>query len=443
MGNLLLLERVRVRPRGVLPVLLRAVLYGLAVAVIYLICRLLAGFGLAPVLPLIAYVAALVGGFLATVLNMDALMNGSRDTEFLLSTPIPEAAHVIFMLLQLYLKSLLITLALCAPAVIVYSAEVPVNAAFWVRWVIGILLTGLPFGAFAAISGAFIALCAAESPRKNIIRSVVSGLASAAACVFLLLFADKIASAIVSGSGGSEAALTVRSVIIKNLMFSRFYQYSVIEGDIMYLFLFMLASILWYGVIGLLLCFSYRLNIISMRCPVKYGEYTLSSVTCRAPRAAIRSRQWQMFLDSGSVFARSIAGIAAAILVPLNFCIVGLQRFLPAFGAEGLTKTAALLVPVIICVFVFLACPAASLKRLSGQYSWLSRSSPVSQADIAAGESAVSLALTVPTALISGVLFIFAVRPGVALSVAYILVPVVFAAALTALSYSTKENLNG
>lgn len=411
--------------------LMRVLLFFALFGILYALCTYLGRNGLAETLPTLFYSISFTVSFLMTIVNMNELITGNEDSEFLLSVPVSEFAHVFTMFLTLYVKSLVWVVLLCVPAVMVYADYTALSAFFWIRWVLGLLLTSLPMGGIGALAGMAITLTLAENPNKNRIQSAIALFFSFIGITLILFLVDRIGLVMMNGLGSARSEITagIIGTLTKNSLFSRFYHHAVIEGNGAYLFIFTLVSLVWYLAIAMLVGLSYRIMTISLRCPVHYKLYEWQAQKQHSVEKALMQRERSLFFGSKSYMTKSLLGIIVSILLPLNFCIISPQSFLGIFSLEAYLLPLSRAVPCLICFFAALSCTSYCAFSIEGKRVWISETAPVDKKLLRRCKVRLNLSLTVPFVLVSGILCIIAFKPSPVLAAAYILIPLIYTAA--------------
>lgn len=416
------------RVEGIAFIAVKALLFCCLFALVYGVCAYFGRQGLSKILPTMAYILALVLSFLMTVVNMNELITGNEDSEFLLSTPVSELNHVFLMFLTLYVKSLVYVVVLCVPAVIIYAQYAETGIAFWICWVLGLLLTSLPLGGLGALMGMGITLTLAENPKKEQIQTGISLFMSVICMVVILSLVDRVGSVMLKGLSDAPAVLAdnIIAVMVKNFFFGRFYYHAVMELNGAYLFLFILISLLWYLAIAMLVGFSYRIMTISLRCPVQYKSYEWTEQRQQQIEKALMLRECEMFFKSRSYMTKSMTGILAGLIIPLNFLLISPEKFLRIFSLERYTDTLASAVPLIICFFVGLCCTSYCSFSFEGRRHWIIDTIPQDRKLIYRSKVKLNLFLTIPFSILSGVLFSIAFKASMRGALEIIFVPVAY-----------------
>ena len=241
MRNFFLILKIRVQEKFDLSSrLMLFILYAAMFAGVYFAADYLKTLGLAQILPVVGYFGAVVLTFITTVIKINETFSGSEDSEFLLSMPFSSAVQVFVMFIMMFLSNLLICILMELPTYLVYRST-EFGAGFGIgRWILGLLLTSLPFGGIAVAVGMFIILSLVSSPKKNQIVSFICLFFLCIACILGILVVDRIylvASGQVVYEAGNAATGFLKE-ITRNFKFGRFYQLGIVEGEGAYIFLF-------------------------------------------------------------------------------------------------------------------------------------------------------------------------------------------------------------
>lgn len=383
MRSFLLLLKLRLKERlGVKP--WRTVLLGLlfaaaGVGVSTWISLKLAAAGFVEMLPILGYVVGSAVCFVLTVLRMNDSFSGRQDTNFLLSLPVSVFGHVLTLFLTLYLYALGYLLVLTAPMGVVYGVVTEASPSFWMLWSFGLLLTGLPAVGVAALVGAFLALVLATSRKRNLLQSLLSLFMLAAMTVMLLVLVDRVGQTIVRGTALDSGSLCreIVSQITANYTFGRFYQLSVVEQNMPWLFLFIPVSIGWNIFFVFFLTMGYQIMMLSLESPVEYRNYEWQPLTALPQEQTLLRREMEAWLHSKAYLLRSTAVHVMAVLVGGYLAIRGGKETLAAFGISSLYSRLAWSLPLFLCVLVGAAVISYSGYAADGRTHWILETIPV------------------------------------------------------------------
>lgn len=374
MRNFFLILKIRFQEKFDLSSrLMLFILYAAMFAGVYFAADYLKTLGLAQVLSVVGYFGAVVLTFITTVIKINETFSGSEDSEFLLSMPFSSAVQVFVMFIMMFLSNLLICILMELPTYLVYRST-EFGAGFGIgRWILGLLLTSLPFGGIAVAVGMFIILSLVSSPKKNRIVSFICLFFLCIACILGILVVDRIylvASGQVVYEAGNVATGFLKE-ITRNFKFGRFYQLGIVEGEGAYIFLFSFLSIIWYVVFLFIHTIAYQGTITALRSPLSYSESSREDIAKQLKEkrlfAVLVQKEWNQFIRSKYYLLQCAIGLILGIIVPVNFLIM---------GNMGLEKTT-FIVPALICFFIGCSNTTYCSMSMEGKRHWIMESSPV------------------------------------------------------------------
>lgn len=385
--------------------------------------------GFAAMLPVYGYVLGALITFLASVLKMNETFAGSEDAEYLLSMPLSSSMQVLTLFLMQYLRNLVLTFLLSAPMGIVYAMSEGVSGAYWVYWVVGQLCTCLPLSGIGSLIGIVLALILSSSSKSNLIQSVVSIGVTGAVIWALLSMLGKIGLVLQNGlaRAPSELAAEFVTLFCQNYRFARLFQLGIVEMSPIWTALFLILSVMWYGFFSFLMTMGYPVILISLRCPIDYKKYEFTALKETSVERALFNREVANLLHSRAYFTNSMLGVLLGVLISLFAVLNGGTDLLDRFGVASAAQQLVVSLPLFLCVFVGLSNTTYCSMSLEGKRHWLMESLPMPESVLRRAKQELNLCLTVPLALVSGVLSAAAFHPGVALSVLTVLLPLLYA----------------
>lgn len=404
----------------------------LAVAVftgLFVLSQKLAALGFRAMLPSMGYILATVVTFLVTVLHMNETLAGSEDAEFLLSMPLRSGVQVFTIFLTQYLRNLFYSFLVSAPMGIVYALSAPVPGKYWVYWVIGQLFTCMPISGIGSLVGLAIALLLSSSTRSNLIQSIVAIVTTGVTIRLLLGIINKMGVVMEKGLGRPPEELAQEFVTIfsQNYRFSRLFQLGIVEMTPVWTVLFIILSAIWYGFFIFMLTMGYNVIIISLRCPIDYHEYELTTLKQQPLSRALYKREASHLFHSRAFFTNSFLGVLLGILIPLNFAQVGGHTFLSRFTLDAFERPLMFAMPFVLCVFIALSNTTYCAMSLEGKRHWILETIPMNNSVLRRAKQELNLTITVPLALLSALFTVLAFHPGIGLSVLTFLLPLAYA----------------
>ena len=398
---------------------------------LYLLSDYIGKIGLAKILPITAYLLALIVTFLAVIISINDKFSGSDDSEFLLSTPVSTFSQVFVTFLMIYIKNLIYTLLIELPFLLSYLrySEGNINPA---RWLTGLFMTSLPICGIASLVGIFIILSLAHSEKKNQIISVISIIAMTAACILLAYVMDRIylyASGRIVADAGNTADL-IMNELTKNLKFARFYQKGCIEGDLGNFILFIFISSIWYIVLLFMHTMAYRTTITALRSPIHYGKRDSDRIISMMHEENIKKslfkKELSQILASKSYLMHIMLGIIPIIVLSFNMLIIANEEI----------KQYSILIPAIISFFVGLSNISYCEISMEGRQYWIIGSMSGFKKMLKESKIVVNLLFIIPMIVISGVTLSLALHCSILSLLLNTFIPLIYAILLTYTSIS-------
>lgn len=400
MRNFFLLLKIRFQEKlDIGSNIIMLILYLCAFAGVYLAADFLKTLGYVQALPLIAYITAVILTFITTIIKINETFSGDEDSEFLLSMPFSSAVQVFVTFSMMFINNLLICILIELPSFLVYKGTTFGTGFTVVRWLIGLFLTSLPVCGIAVMVGMVIILCLVQNPRKNQIISAICLFFLFIAFALMAFLADRVYLA-VSGQLVYEATSTAAGFvneISQNFKLGRFYQLGVVEGNILYSFLFVLMSLIWYAVLLFMHCMAYQGVITALRSPLSYGELSHDEIANRMKERTLFTvlfvKEWNQFIRSKYYLLQCSIGIILGIVIPVNFLIM---------GNMGLSNSP-FIVPALICLFAGCANTSYCSMSMEGKRYWIMETAPAPLKELAKAKILLYVLLILPIILFSAI----------------------------------------
>ena len=439
MNNFLLVAKIRLNQRFKISVLkheksrrkkfktvfgwiLKALLFLSGGLLIYLASCALAARGYADALPLMSYVIGSMISLILTILKINEMVSGQNDVDFLLSLPVPNVIQIALLFIRIYLDSSLFVLLFAVPMGLVYAGTVQVSALFWLRWLLGVVLTALPVNGVASLVGIFLALTLSTLRRRNLVQSLLSLLVIGLLLALGLHMITLVLGILSSGTDQTAAAREIVDVICENYVFGRLYEFSVVQGIPGYIFLYILISGIWYVFCTFFLNIAYQDFMLALKAPVEYKEYTLGFLKQKDLKRSLFSRELSLWLNSKSLMMRSLVGAEIAVILAFWFLLRG-DRLFVKLGLEAYRAAVLWLMPLAVCGCITLCSLSFAFTSKEGKSGWILKSAPIGNKLLSSAKRKVILCITVPVALVTAVIFSVAFRLSFGMMLYYLLLP--------------------
>ena len=401
----------------------------IVVEVVTTVSLWLADIGCAPMLPVLGYMISSVITLVFTILSINNTLSGNQDIEFLMSMPFHSVTQVAVMFLLMYMKNLLWTLLVSGPMGIVYAMEMQVSSDFWGMWILGLLFTGLPASGIAALLGMIVAVLLCTSKNSNMIQSIISLGVIGGMLLLVVVMLNQI------GNGLLETIHQNSDVVCQNIIdgitlnykLGRFYQNGIVEQQPMWIFLFVLISVVWYGFFVFFLSMSYQELILALRSPVEYKQYMRDEWVQKDLKKALYKRELEQWLQSKSYMVSSLVGCVCAVFLAVAFLIKGANEWCAMFGLMPYFEAIKWCMPFVLCLFVGMSCTSYCAMSMEGRRHWIMQTMPVDEKVLKTSKVKLNLTITVPTVIVSAWMLCVAFEVSVIEGVLYFLIPLVYA----------------
>lgn len=411
------------RMRALIGKLVKLCLVVLIITAFYVLGRELAEAGYSDVIPVFGYVIGTAISFVVTILKINEMLAGKEDAEYLMSLPISTFIQVLAIFLNLYLWNLLLILMTNVPMIISYAQNQRTNPGFWILWGIGVLLNSLPVVGAAALLGTFLALILAGIRNSNLIHSIITLLIFMAAAIFFLNMGNRFVT--VLGNGANVVELI--HVITRNYKLGYMYQYGVVQQQPAWMAVFFLISAIWHVFFLFFMSMSYEGVIQALRCPKVYRNFTYGTQKQKKMEEALFAKEVKQWLHSRSYMVSSLPGVFIALLLSLALLIKGPGMLLMQFGIPQFYGKVQWAVPFLLAALLGASCTTYCSFSIEGRRHWIVETMPVDERIMGRSKWKLNLMITVPAALVCGVLLVIAFRPGAVLGVCYFLIPIAYA----------------
>ena len=402
--------------------IMKALILFAAGLLIYWISRTFADLGYADALPLISYVIGSVISLILTILKINEMVSGQNDVDFLLSLPVSNIIQISMMFIRIYLETTVFVLLFAVPMGIAYAGAVQAPFLFWIRWLLGVVLTALPVNGLASVAGIFISLVLSTLRRRNLVQSVLSLLVIAVIFAFLLHMVYLVFDIINSGAPEMAATQEIINVFCENFMFFRLYERSIVQGVPGYIVLYIFLSGIWYVLCTFFLNLAYQDFMLALKAPVEYKNYTLSTLKQKNLNRALFSRELSMWLHSKSLMMRSLVGAEIAVIIASWFLIRG-DKLFAVLGIEAYRSIVVWLMPIMVCGCIVLCSLSFAFTSLEGKNSWILQSAPIDGKQISRAKMKVILCITVPLTVITAMIFCIVFNLTLGMMIYYVLLP--------------------
>lgn len=325
-------------------------------------------------------------GVFGSVFNTFSTLYLAKDNDFLLSMPIPVKDIMVSRLINVYLLSLMYSIVVLLPSVIVYWITVPVTPTVILGGIVLLSLIPLFVTLLSCLLGWCVAKVSLRLKNKSLI-TVLLSLAFFAAYYFLYfkaqgLLSDVIANAAVYGENIKGAAYGI-------YLFGR-----IGTGDLVAILLFTVVILALTAAVWMLLQKTF-LSISTATGAVKKTVYHEKTAQQKTPGRALLGREITHFLSNPNYMLNCGLGIILLPALGIFMLIKGRElvealESVFSFGA-GVTT---ILICVALCMVVSMNDMVVPSVSLEGKSIWLAQSLPVRPWQVLKSKLMMQLLLT-------------------------------------------------
>ena len=400
--------------------------------------------GLGKLIPLLsAFIGTTVSLFF-TVFRSGSELFAGKDYDLLMSLPVKTRTVVGVKCLVLWAENILWTFLCMLPMGLVYLIMEDVSLIGILLWWPGIFLISLLPTVVAAAIGSLITAISSRFSYSKMIGAVLS-----IAVVILVFFGSMQLSFL--QMEGAEFFLSDMKIDFSNTQsipditidtdkiiglchdqIGRIYPpavlfaSSVTEGDIVAFAGFTAFSIIPYALFIQLLSVRYKqINTALTGHRVK-SKYKSKNQVQQSARTTLYKKELKRFFTSTPYLVNLSVGPVMCLVLAIVLCFFDMNSLFELMELPMLSFDINSLIPYAFAATLSMGCTTCVSISMEGKNSWLLKSLPVSQREIYTSKIWVNLTLTVPVALISAVIAIIAMRPGIINAVLLFIIPVMF-----------------
>ena len=347
--------------------------------------------------------------FFFGILKAGNIIFRKNGYDILCSLPVPQNAIVISRFLRLYTEELGFAAAAMAPGLIVYGWMLRPGMSFYLVSILGILLVPLIPMALAVLIGALITAVSSRTKHKSLAATILSIIAVLAITAGSFLLSSM-------GSSITPEMLTELSVLVTGLL-NRIYPPSIwigtaiVQGDLMQ---WALCAGVFLAVSALiLLLVSVRFHWI---CQNLYGtfakhNYRMEKLRRHSVISALCRREFKRYFSSSVYVTNTIVGplMGTALSAVILFSGTGEMLTGPLASVFDSYSLAPFALASIFCTMT----TTATSISLEGKNWWIVKSLPLSAKAIMDAKILMNLLLMLPFYLVSEILLILALKPGI------------------------------
>lgn len=379
------------------------------------------GRGLEPLLGLMLVLAALLTLFTA-IYRAGGTLFACKDYDLVMSLPVPTSAVAVSRMLMLYLMELGFVLLVMLPTGIVYALKASPAWPFYPLYLLAVLCLPLvPLALGGLLGTGLTALTSRFKRLGNIMNTVFS---------LILILVVMALSFSLNGMdldsmvGGSLALMDdLGRVYPLAGLFTR----AVCDFDMVALLLYLLVSLGLFFLLAALLTSRYKaINTRLMSGGTGRKQFKMGALKTASPLQALYRRELRRYFASPLYVMNTAFGLILSLIGCAALAVLGLERIDQMTGGP-MSEVLVQLAPAAVALLVAMVPTTACAISLEGKQLWIAKSLPVRAPSLFASKLLVNLSLSLPVALVDGLILALLLKPGAAVGILYFLLPVAMA----------------
>ncbi|MCL2254466.1 MAG: hypothetical protein FWC09_08485 [Lachnospiraceae bacterium] len=370
--------------------------------------------GLADLIPAYAAASCAIASLAFTLLKTNGYLFGFRDYDLLMSLPVPISSVVASRFLLVYFTNLVFSFFLVLPMAAAHIIFVKPGVIIYLFWLIGIFTTPLIPTAIGVLLGSIVMAVATRSRHTKTVSSILAILLIMATLV-LSMFSGELAVDLEESGDFAGMGTFIYDQICSLYPLADMFNKSFKSGGFIYFLLFIGLSIAVYLIMLLLISTKYKAINTALAGQIKRTDFELNQrLLSASPLKALYRKEWKRFLSCTVYLTNAGIGALMTLMFGLALAILGPDQAEAYLGVEGIGDTMNRLIPYLLAIMLSISCTSCSSLSLEGKNLWIIKSCPLSPRTIFDSKILVNLTLTVPVAVICGLLISIRLKAGLA-----------------------------
>ncbi|MDR2888558.1 MAG: hypothetical protein LBV33_01805 [Lachnospiraceae bacterium] len=368
--------------------------------------------GMIDLIPTYAITAAGIASLFFTLLKTNGLLFGYRDYDLLMSLPAATSTVISSRFLVMYCSNMVFTAAVMIPMGAGYALWTKPGMAFYLLWLLGTLVAPLIPTTIGAILGAFVMAFSSRFKYARMLSTLLT----------VLLLVGSLILSFALGMSGEQLNSSVDISLLSQSLYhhlQRFYPPAVLFSDGFgngghwsSLVLFAGLSGLIYLVFVVALAWRYKAINSGVSGHVRRTSYHLTRLSAASPLKALYRKELKRFLSSTIYLTNAGTGAIMALLFIIALTVMGPEQLEATMGMPGFTGIMQHILPFVLAAMLAMACPSSSSLSLEGRQLWIVQSVPAPVKTIFDSKILVNLTLTIPIAVVGGIVLTIRLQPG-------------------------------
>lgn len=348
------------------------------------------------------------------------LFNG-KDFDLLMSMPIGTRVVVAAKISMLYIMDLIFILMAMIPIYFIYVQYVGFDFMTLLYFVLTLFIIPIVPLIIGLFIGFVITFVSQRFKHANVVNIIVTFVA------FIALYAYIFSSnEFESESSAGFASLMNQMIVVLNQYYplTGLYVNSVLNHSIVDFIMFAGISIAVFGVALSIVSSQYvKMNILARTQSTK-GNYKMRALKTKSATKALYFKEVKKYFTSTSYVINTGIGCVISLFFSIGIAFFPPEQYRVLLENPEAVSVLVLMAPYFICFFLVLCCTTATSISNEAQQLWLIKSMPVDVKDLYKAKIGLNLSLTVPTALISGLCLVIALKPTVMDGLIMVVLPI-------------------
>lgn len=338
-----------------------------------------------------------------TFLKCNGVIFQQKNYEMLISLPIRPSVIVASRFLTMYAGNLILTLLTMGPSLIVYSFFVGPGVLQIFMMLTTIFIIPLIPMTIATMAGAMITFIGVRMKHRNFAIVLLT-------LALMLMFFAYIFSMSSSEMKLSDVAqLTAEMTNRVNGMYppAAWYTEAIVRGNSGLFLRFVFLSLICFAGFVFWVAKQFTAICSLLNTYAARGNYKMQELDSGTPLKAFYFKELKRYFSSNLYVLNT--GIGFVLMLVLSFCVVifGVDKIENRMEMEGVLKNFA---PLVLAAMGSVSSTTAASISLEGKQWWIPKSLPISPKTIFDSKILVNLTLSVPSTLLSAILFGIALK---------------------------------
>ena len=366
--------------------------------------------GMERVLP--AYLVTVISMiiFFFTAFKAGSILFDTVSYEMLVALPVRPASIVLSRFLNMYVQNMGMCLVVMLPAAGVYAGLRKPGLWFYFSMVAGtFLMPLLPMTAACAI-GALAMAVSSRIKHRNLINIVVTLTLTIG---FIVVVTAQSASLEMEGSilqnpeMIKEMSAMPEKVINSMYPPAKWFGEAVMDGSVAAFGGYVMISLVPAAVLIFLVQRYFQKISQALRAHKSMGKYRLQGLKGNSQLKALYFREMKRYFASGIYVMNTLIGYLLVVVLAAGILIAGMGEMEEILGMPGLVGR---LLPLVLAMICGMGTTTVSSISMEGKQWWLTKSLPVTTAQILDSKILVNLTVGLPCLLLADLILVVAVK---------------------------------